>query len=74
MEDKNVEEGVKQQNRLGLDRTGVEQYRLTAFVIEAVAVQCWLNHDEGVADILVVQDVTVEGGLIGRVVEDLQEL
>jgi len=33
-----------------------------------------LNHDEGVADILVVQNVTVESGFIGGVVEDLQEL
>lgn len=43
-------------------------------MVEAVAVECWLNHDEGVANILVVQDVTVEGSFVGRVVEDLQEL
>ena len=43
-------------------------------MVEVVAVKCGLDHDERVANVLVVENVPVEGCLIGRVVEDLQEL
>ena len=46
VENENVEEGIEQQNSLILNRAGVEEYRLTAFMVKAVAVQSWLNHDE----------------------------
>ena len=74
VEDQDVEEGVEKEDGLGLDRGRVEENRLAALVIEAVAVERRLNHNERVADILVVQDVSDESSLIGRVVEDLEEL
>ena len=74
MEDENVEEGVEKKDCLGLDRCRIEKDGLTAFVVEAVAIERGLDHDERVTDVLMVQNMAVESGLIGRVVEDLQEL
>ena len=54
VEDEDVEESIEQQDGLVLDRRGVEEDGLAAFVVEAVTVEGGLDHDEGVADILVV--------------------
>jgi len=74
VENEDVEESVQEEDGLSLDRRGIEQYRLTAFVVEAVTVKSGLDHDERVADVLVIQHVSVESGLIGRVIENLEEL
>lgn len=74
VEDEDMEEGVEEEDGLVLDRGRVEEHGLAAFVVEAVAVERGLDHDERVADVLVVEDVAVEGRLVGGVVEDLQEL
>jgi len=73
VEDQNVEECIEKEDSLGLDRRRIEEYWLAALVIEAVAVERGLNHNERVADVLVVQDVSDKGSLVGRVVEDLEE-
>jgi len=69
-----VEEGVEQEDGFGLDGCGVEEHGLAALVVEAVAVERGLDHDERVGDVFVVENVAVEGGFVGRVVENLQEL
>lgn len=74
VEDEDVEEGVEEEDGFVLDRGRVEEHGLAAFVVEAVAVQRGLDHDERVADVFVVEHVAVEGRFVGRVVEDLQEL
>lgn len=74
VEDEDVEEGVEKEDSLVLNGGGVEEDGLAAFVVEAVAVERGLDHDERVADVFVVQNVAVESGLVGGVVEDLQEL
>jgi len=43
-------------------------------LVECIRHQCWLNHCERVVYVGVVEDVSVKRGLVGRVVEDLQEL
>jgi hypothetical protein len=48
VEDEDVEEGIEKKNGLVLDAGGVEQDRLTALVLEAVAVKSGLNHDQTV--------------------------
>ena len=74
VEDENVEECVEEKDVLGLDGGGVEQDWGGGFLVEGVAVEGGLDHDEGVADVFVVKDVAVEGGLIGGVVEDLEKI
>lgn len=73
VEDQNVEEGVEKEDGLGLNRGRIEEDWLATLVIEAVAVERGLDHNERVADILVVQDVSDKSSLVGRVVEDLEE-
>jgi hypothetical protein len=71
VEDEDVEEGVEEEDRLRLNGSRVEEHRLAAFVVEAVAVKCGLNHDERVAYVFVIEYVAVECGLVRRVVENL---
>jgi len=51
MEDEYLEEGVHQQNTIRLYTACVQQDRLW-WPIEAVAVQYWLDHDEGLSKVL----------------------
>ena len=74
VKDEDVEEGVEKQDGLILDRGRVKEDGLATLVVEAVAIERGLNHNERVTNILVVQHVAVESGLVRRVVEDLQEL
>lgn len=74
VEDEDVEEGIKEENVGGLDRSGVQQHWLSTLLLQRVRIKSGLDHDERVTSILVVQDVAVESSLIGRVVENLQEL
>ena len=69
-----MEEGIQKKNVSRLNGCGVEEDWLTAFLIESVGVQCWLNHDQRVAHILVVENVAIESSFIRRVVENLEEL
>jgi hypothetical protein len=65
VEDENVEESVEEEDSFGLDGGGIQEHRLAALVIEAVAIEGGLNHNEGVANVLVIQDVSIEGCLVG---------
>lgn len=47
-----------------LDRRGVKKYRLATFLIKCVRIQSRLDHDEGIADIFVVENMAMERGLI----------
>lgn len=47
---------------------------MATLVVESIAVEGGLDHDERVADVFVVQNVAVKGSLVRGVVEDLQEL
>ena len=67
-----MEETIQQQDRLGLDRARVQQHGDRAVLVEGVRVERGLDHDEGVADVFVVEDVPVEGRFVGGVVEDLR--
>lgn len=60
-----LEEGVEQQDDVGLDGDRVEEHghRLR---VDRVGRQRGLDHDERVVDVLGVEDVTVEGRLVGR--------
>jgi len=51
MEDEYLEEGVHQQNTIRLYTARVQQDRLW-WPIEAVAVQYWLDHDQGLSEVL----------------------
>lgn len=73
VEDQNVEEGVQEQDRVGFDRDTVQQDGL-GLALEAVRHERGLDHDQRVVDVFTVQNVTVVGSLVRRVVEDLQEL
>lgn len=73
VEDKDVEEGVKKEDDVGADGDRVEQNWMRVLV-KCVAHQCWLDHDERVVDISLVENMAVECCLIWRVVEYLQEL
>ena len=64
MEDQYVEESVQQKDVGGLDRSRVEQDWLATILIESVGIQCGLDHNQRVADILVVENMPVEGSLI----------
>ena len=64
VENEDVEEGVKEQDSLGLNAGGVEQHGDGTLVLEAVAVKCRLDHDKRIADVLVVENVPVESRLI----------
>lgn len=59
VEDEDVEEGVEQEDDVGLDRERVEQDGLGRGV-ECVRHERWLDHDERVVDVLGVQDVAVK--------------
>ena len=74
VEDQDMEEGVQQKNVIRLDRGRVEQDRLAPLLIKRIRVEGRLNHDERAADVLVVENMTIEGRLVRRIVEDLQEL
>jgi len=71
--DQDLEERVHQQDAIRLDRSRIEEDRLW-WAIERVAVEDRLDHDQRLGEVLAHQHVSVECGLVGRVVEDLQEL
>ena len=73
VENENVEKCVEQQNDIGADRDGIEQDGVRVSV-ESVRHEGRLNHDQRIVDIGVVQDVSVKGRLVWRVVEHLEEL
>ena len=70
----NVEEGVEEEDVVGLDRHRIEQDRLAPVLVERVRVERRLDHDQAVGDVVVVERVSVEGRLVRGVVEDVQEL
>ena len=74
VEDEDMEEGVKQKDSLVLNRLRIEEHRLATLVFKTVAVQSRLNHNERVAHVFVIQHMPIESRLVGRIVEDLQEL
>lgn len=73
VEDQYLEEGVHQQYPVGLYGAGVQQDGLGG-PVEAVTVQDGLDHDQRLGEVLAHQHVPVEGRLVGRVVEHLEEL
>lgn len=66
-------EGVKEEDGVGLDTRRVEENRL-AWLVKGIRVERRLNHNERIAHIFAEQAVSVERRLVGRVVEDLEEL
>ena len=72
-EDENVEECIEEKDDVGLDRYTVKQHGLR-WNGESVRHQRRLDHDQAVVDVHLVQDMSIECGLIGAVVEHLQEL
>ncbi len=69
-----MEERIKQKNVIWLYRSRVEENWLATILIECVRVQSWLNHNQGIANILMIQYVPVKGRLVRRIVEHLEEL
>jgi len=69
-----MEKGIKEEDGFGLNGSGVQQNWLASFMIKTIAVKSWLDHDKRVADILMVENMTIESCLIRGIVEDLQEL
>jgi hypothetical protein len=65
VEDEDVEEGVEQQHDIVLDGDAVEQNRLRGYV-ECVRHERGLDHDEGVIDILLVEDVSENHSSISK--------
>jgi hypothetical protein len=74
VEDEDVEECIEEENSVGLDRLRVKQNSFGFLPVNLVLIECWLNHDQAVADIFVIQHVPVECRFVGRVVENLKEL
>lgn len=68
-----MEEGVHEQDPVRLDAACVKQNRFR-WSIEGVCVQDGLDHDQRLGHILTVQHVPVVRGLIGAIVEYLQQL
>ena len=73
VEDENVEESVEKKDVLWLDGSRIQKHRLTLILVEGVGIKRRLDHNKRIADILMVEHMSIERGLIGRVVEDLQE-
>jgi len=73
MEDKNVEKGVQEKNDIILDGNAIEKDGLWRDV-ESIRHKSWLNHNQRVVDILLVEYMPIESGLIRTVVEYLQKL
>lgn len=57
VENEDVEEGVKKQDDVGLDRDAIEQDGLWGDV-KSVGHECRLDHDQGVVDVFFVQDMS----------------
>jgi hypothetical protein len=55
VEDENVEEHIKQQDDILLNRDTIKQNRLRRDV-EGIRHERWLDHDQGVVDIFLVED------------------
>ena len=73
VEDEQVEEGVEQEHHVGADGHGVKQHGLRR-ALEPVGHERGLDHDQRAVHVLAVEHVAVVGGLVGRVVEHLEEL
>ncbi len=71
MEDEQLEEGVHEQDPVGLYGGGVQEDGLGG-AVEGVGVQDGLDHHQAVRQVLPQQAGTVEGGLVRGVVEDLR--
>ena len=56
MEDENMEKGIEQEDDVVLDGDAIEEYRLRGS-IECIRHEGRLNHDEGVVNILFVENV-----------------
>jgi len=61
VKDEDLEECVHEENSIWLDAGCVQEDRLWG-AIETVAVENWLNHDQGLGQILPVQHVPVKRG------------
>lgn len=73
MIDDNLKEGIHKKNAVWLDGRSIQENRLGG-TMETVAVQDRLDHDEALTQVFPVEHVPVESGLVGAVVEYLQEL
>lgn len=60
VEDENMEEGIEEENDVRLNRHAVKQHGLRGR-IECVGHQRWLNHDERIIDVFLVQNVSEVG-------------
>ena len=69
-----MEEGIEEEDVSGLNGGRVKQDRLTALLFQRVRIESGLDHNQRVAGIFMVQDMSVESRFIWRVVENLQEL
>ena len=70
VEDEQLEEGVHEQDPVGLYGGGVQEDGLGR-AVEGVGVQDGLDHHQAVRQVLPQQAGAVEGGLVRGVVEDL---
>lgn len=74
VENKNVEEGIEEKDVGRLNGSRIQKNRLAALMLQGVRIQCGLDHDKGIPRVFVVENMPVEGRLVRRVVEHLQEL
>lgn len=71
MKDQNMEKTIQQQNRLRLNRTRIQQHGHSSLLVKSIAVQRRLYHDEAIAHVFVIQDVSHKRRFVGGIIEDL---
>lgn len=68
MEDKDMEERVKEEDDVRFDGNTVKEYRL-GWDVKGVRHECRLNHDQRVVDVFFVEDMSIKSSFIWTVIE-----